>query len=55
VIAMAEASLSETESKLKQLQEFRDVLATNVRRWKRQAGGPMAAEFCALIESTLAP
>jgi len=55
VIAMGEARLSETESKLKQLQEFRDLLAMNLKRWKRQARGPMAAEFCALIESTPAP
>ena len=52
VLAMAEATLSETESRLKQLQEFRDALAMNLKRWKRQARGPMAAEFCALIEST---
>jgi MerR family copper efflux transcriptional regulator len=52
VLAMAEVTLSETESRLKQLREFRDALAMNLKRWNRQARGPMAAEFCALIEST---
>jgi DNA-binding transcriptional MerR regulator len=37
VLAMAEATLSETESRLKQLREFRDALAMNLKRWKRQA------------------
>ena len=50
VIAMAEATLSEAETKLKELRNFRDRLATNLERWKRQRRGPIAAEFCALIE-----
>lgn len=50
VIAMAEATLSETETKLKELSKFRDNLTTNLTRWKRQGRGPIAAEFCALIE-----
>jgi MerR family transcriptional regulator, copper efflux regulator len=43
-----------TESKLKELRAFRDALKQQVERWRRQteAGGRMAAEFCALIESS---
>lgn len=51
VIAMAEATLSETETKLKELRNFRDRLGTNLERWKRKRRGPLAAEFCALIEA----
>ena len=51
VIAIAEAALSETETKLNELREFRDKLITNLTRWKRKRRGPMAAEFCALIEA----
>lgn len=51
VIAMAEATLSETETKLKELSTFRDKLTTNLTRWKRKGRGPIAAEFCALIEA----
>jgi MerR family transcriptional regulator, copper efflux regulator len=54
VIAMVEATLSETETRLKELRNFRDKLATNLERWKRQRRGPIAAEFCALIEATSA-
>ena len=52
VIAMAEATLDETEIKLKELRQFKDTLATNLTRWKRTRRGPIAAEFCALIEET---
>jgi MerR family transcriptional regulator, copper efflux regulator len=52
VLAMAEATLSETETKLNELQAFRDALAIDLKRWKRQVRGPTAAEFCALIESS---
>jgi len=52
VIAMAEATLSETETKLKELSKFRDKLTTNLTRWKRKGRGPIAAEFCALIEAS---
>jgi MerR family mercuric resistance operon transcriptional regulator len=51
VIAIAEATLSETETKLNELREFRDKLITNLTRSKRKRRGPMAAEFCALIEA----
>ena len=52
VIAMAEATLAETETKLKELSQFKDRLATNLTRWKRKRRGPIAAEFCALIEAS---
>jgi len=53
VLAMAEATLAETEIKLRDLQEFRDALAANVRRWKKlPARRKCAAEFCDLIESS---
>ena len=51
VIAIAEATLSETEIKLKELRQFKDTLTTNLTRWKRKRRGPIAAEFCALIEA----
>ena len=53
VLAIAEATLSETERKLKELQNFRDALKETVIRWRNTSatGGKMAAEFCALIES----
>ncbi|PYL67423.1 MAG: hypothetical protein DMF28_09205 [Verrucomicrobia bacterium] len=51
VISMAEATLFETETKLNELRKFKDRLATNLTRWKRKRRGPIAAEFCALIEA----
>jgi len=51
VISMAEATLAETEAKLKELQEFRNALTNNLERWKRLPRGRHVAEFCALIES----
>lgn len=51
VISIAEATLAETEAKLKELQEFRDALRNNLERWKRLPRGRHVAEFCALIES----
>lgn len=53
VIAMAEATLSETETKLRELQIFRDNLKSNLTRWQKVSGRKQAvAEFCALIESS---
>lgn len=54
VLAIAEATLSETEEKLKELQDFRDALKKHVQEWRAQTktGGKMAAEFCNLIESS---
>ncbi len=54
VVAMAEATLSETQTKLKELQKFRDNLESNLTRWRKVSGrGRAAAEFCALIESSV--
>lgn len=56
VLAMAEATLEETETKLRELQKFRDSLALNVGRWRKlPARTKCAAEFCDLIESSSAP
>ena len=52
VIAIAEATLAETEKKLKELHQFKDRLTANLTRWKQKRHGPIAAEFCALIEAT---
>ncbi len=53
VTAMAEATLSEMDVKLRELQEFRDALEKTLRAWRRRSPKPrpMGAEFCALIES----
>ena len=51
VIAIAEATLAETETKLKELHQFKDTLSANLTRWRRKRHGPVAAEFCALIEA----
>lgn len=53
VVAMAEATLSETEAKLKEMRRFAAGLKKNLTRWRtaRASGRKMAAEFCALIES----
>ncbi|MFN2475483.1 MAG: heavy metal-responsive transcriptional regulator [Chthoniobacterales bacterium] len=53
VLAIAEATLAETEIKLRDLQEFRDSLALNVKRWRKlPARRKCATEFCDLIESS---
>lgn len=54
VIAIAEATLSETEEKLHELQEFHDRLKRAVTGWKRSAARRRncRAEFCDLIEET---
>jgi len=50
---MAEATLEETEIKLRNLQNFRDSLAANLKRWRKlPALRKCAAEFCDLIESS---
>ena len=52
-VSMAKATLAETDTKLKELQKFRDGLAANLEHWRGQAGqGKAAAEFCALIEAS---
>ncbi len=50
VIAMAEATLAETELKLNELQRFHEGLKRNVKRWKREPRSRAGAEFCTLIE-----
>lgn len=57
VVAMAEATLAETESKLKEMQRFADGLRKNLARWRKASGSgkKMAAEFCTLIEATSPP
>lgn len=52
VIGMAEATLSETDLKLKQLRAFRKGLAHNLERWKKSGRRKAGAEFCALIEAS---
>jgi DNA-binding transcriptional MerR regulator len=53
VLAIAEATLADTEAKLRDLQKFRDSLAANVKRWRNlPARRKCAAEFCDLIESS---
>ena len=52
VMAMAEATLSETDLKLKQLRAFRKALADNLERWKRSPKPKRGSEFCALIEGS---
>jgi len=53
VIAIAEATLSETEAKLQELERFAQKLKSTLSRWRGQCprGREMAAEFCTLIES----
>lgn len=53
VLKIAEATLEETELKLRKLRTFRDSLAANVARWQRlPARRKCAAEFCDLIETS---
>lgn len=53
VLAIAEATLEETETKLRALQKFHESLAANVKRWRKlPARRKCAAEFCDLIESS---
>jgi DNA-binding transcriptional MerR regulator len=54
VIAMAEATLSETEEKLRELQRFARALKDNLGRWQKMSGKGrrVAGEFCELIESS---
>lgn len=54
VIAIAEATLSDTEEQLRELQAFRDRLKQAVAEWKRSTARRRKchAEFCDLIEKT---
>jgi DNA-binding transcriptional MerR regulator len=51
VIAMAEATLAETEVKLRELQRFHAALQQHVKKWKREPQRRVRAEFCALIQN----
>lgn len=57
VMAIAEATLSDTGEKLLELQAFHDRLNRAVAQWKRSAAGRRncRAEFCDLIENTGIP
>lgn len=57
VVGIAEATLSDTEEKLRELQEFHDRLKQAVAQWKRSTVGRRncRAEFCDLIENTGIP
>ncbi|MBK8002110.1 MAG: MerR family DNA-binding protein [Verrucomicrobia bacterium] len=52
VLAIAEATLSETAQKLRELQEFHDRLKHALTAWKKSAARRRSsrAEFCDLIE-----
>jgi DNA-binding transcriptional MerR regulator len=54
VIAMAEATLDETERKLREIRRFANALRANVTRWRKMSGRGkhVLAEFCRLIESS---
>jgi len=51
---MAEATLTETQRKLDELQRFHNALAERLARWKKQSksGNELAPEFRALIQSS---
>ena len=51
VLAIAEATLDETERRLRVLQAFRDGLKQTVASWQKPRKQACIAEFCALIES----
>lgn len=51
VLAIAEATLEETERRLAELQSFRDDLKRTVTTWRKSTRQPCLSEFCALIES----
>lgn len=51
VLAIAEATLGETERRLAELQSFRDDLKRTVTAWRKPRKQACISEFCALIES----
>ena len=57
VIAKAEAALSETEQKPREMQRFADALRTNLARWWKASpdSREAVADFCALIKSSEVP
>lgn len=54
VVAMAEATLEETERKLRETRRFAASLRKHLTQWKRDANkrGGHAADFCKLIETS---
>lgn len=54
VLAIAEATLDETERRLSELQAFRDDLKRTVTTWRKPSKRACVSEFCALIESASA-
>lgn len=54
VVAMAEATLEETERKLRETRRFAASLRKHLTRWKAEANqrGSHAADFCKLIEAS---
>ncbi len=52
VINIAEATLTETKEKIRELEAFRDALRSNLKLWRRATARKrdLGAEFCALIE-----
>lgn len=57
VIAMAEATLAETEAKLTDMQSFVDALRKNLARWRKAPTkrAHIVADFCKLIEAHSTP
>lgn len=54
VFSIAEATLEETERKIRELTQLRDSLRSHLKRWKGEMPcDDVAAEFCALIENTM--
>lgn len=54
VFSIAEATLEETERKIRELTQLRDSLHSHLTRWKGELPcKDVAAEFCALIENTM--
>lgn len=54
VLSIAQATLEETERKLRELEQLRDSLHAHLERWEGQLPcGDIAADFCALIEKTM--
>lgn len=54
VFSIAEATLEETERKIRELTQLRASLQSHLERWKGELPcEDVAAEFCALIEETM--
>lgn len=54
VMSIAEATLEETERKMRELKRLRDSLRSHLQRWKEAPPRrKVAAEFCVLIENAM--